>query len=389
MTRYCLLSFIIAIGIVIPCKAQYLYASKSYNADTLTREQLSAVLQHTNDKTVIGLGEETHLKSTYYRIKSQLVKALITQQQFNLLLLEASINTCQQLDKYVKGESNTDPRSLLPAMNATNGYVLHNLFNTQEILDLLNWIKAYNREHNNAVSIAGIDFQTPAMLTKEICMGLQQIGNEQPHLKDSTLQIEKNLLTANAVYEKFYHGYMDYRNIFLIFTKDSLKQMAADAASKVRSAVTFTEAHTTTPWLIANTRSLSVLSAFYTDPNAAILRDSMMYNNMVYAMNTHPGAKAMVWAAVPHLQDKKITVGTGQEYYWMGSFINRHWGNKFLHIGVHGEIDCLPAAVTSNTVGIELIIKEKNSLYGKCFENTNEHIIIGVKAAKITDAVVL
>nr|WP_295863756.1 erythromycin esterase family protein [uncultured Chitinophaga sp.] len=389
MTRYCLLFFIIAIGIVIPCKAQYLYASRSYSADTLTHAQLSAILNNTNDKTIVGLGEATHLKSTYYRIKSQLVKALITQQQFNLLLLEASLNTCQQLDKYVKGESNADLRSLLPAMNATNGYVLHNLFNTQEIFDLLNWIKAYNREHNNAVSIAGIDFQTPAMLTKEIRSGLQQIASEQPQLKDSVSQLEKNLLAANTVYEKFYHGYMDYRNIFLIFTKDSLKQMAADAASKVRSAATFTEAHTTNPWLIANVRSLSVLSNFYIDPNAAILRDSMMYNNMVYAMNTRPGAKAMVWAAVQHLQDQKIKMGTGQEYYWMGSFINRHWGNKFMHIGVHGEIDCLPAAVTNNTVGIELIIKEKNSLYGKCFENTNEHIIIGVKAAKITDAVVL
>lgn len=362
-TRYVLIIVVLTILFITPCNAQYIYTERDFTNDTLSKEQVNAVIQNTKQSAIVGLGEADHLKGTFYRIKSQLVRELILQNDFDLLLFEADLNTCFQLNKYVKGDSTIHIEPLLKEMNATNNYILYNMYNTPEIVSLINWIKVYNTSHNNTISIAGIDFQNPSRLGN-------MIGNYLPP------NLRTELADAVNIYSKFYHGYMDYKNIFRIYTKDSLKTQAAKSAEQIQHINTYLS-NNTDKWLQTNLASLTCMSGFFTDPNGLILRDTTMYNNLCYHITTQ---KSIVWAATQHLQEGQVI----NNHYWMGTYIRKKWGQQFCNIGVYGTLDCLPASVKNNRIGLELQIKDKS-----CLPNNNESIIISVKAKEIPYATVL
>jgi erythromycin esterase-like protein len=192
MTRYVFLLVICIISSTSYCNAQYSYISRGYESDTLSKEQIALITRDTKEPKIIGLGEADHLKATFYRIKSQLVRRLILKNDVDLVVFEADLNTCAQLDKYVKGDSSIQLRQLLLQMNATNNYILHNLLNTPEIEGLINWIKNYNTTHDKKVSLAGIDFQMPVNLGNVIA----------PYLSP---ELHTELTAAIDVYNKFYH----------------------------------------------------------------------------------------------------------------------------------------------------------------------------------------
>jgi erythromycin esterase-like protein len=367
MTQSAYLCFIVALTIssILPCKAQYIYTERDFKSDTLSTAQVDLIIKNTKQHSIIGLGEADHLKGTFYRIKSQLVRELILQNHFDLLLLEADMNTCLQLNKYIKGDTTIHLNQLLPEMNATNNYILHNVYNTPEIDALLNWIKAYNTSYNNKITLAGIDFQHP-----------QHLGNVIKNYLPQALQSE--LADVVNVYSKYYHDYMDYKNIFRIYTADSLKKEAATAAGKVQHISNYLGKNED-KYLQANLASLVCMSGFFTDPNGIVYRDTTMFNNLCLQIGTH---KAMIWAAAQHLQESNTISGQ----YWMGAYIRRKWNQQYCNIGIYGPLDCMPAPVKDNTIALELLV---NNATSNCLQNNNESIIISVKAKTIPYATVL
>lgn len=323
-----------------------------FKSDTLSREQLHLITQTVQQKSIIGLGEAEHLKGIFYRIKSQVVHELILQNNFDLILFEADLNTCKYIDKYIKGDTSIHIRDYLTRMNATNNYILHNCYNTPEILAMFEWIRDYNTTHNNKITVAGIAFQQPFQLGEVI----------NPYLPQN-LQPELNAVVN--VYTKYYHGYMDYKNILRIFRVDSLKKEAADAAQKVRHIKDYLS-NNQNSWLQANLASLQCMSGFYTHPNGVVLRDTTMYNNLCLQIGSH---KAIVWAATQHLQETSA---------WMGKYIREKWGQQYCNIGIYGLLDC-----TVNQV--EVTINNNK----QCLPDNNEAIIISIKSKEIPNAIVL
>lgn len=360
MNRYIFITVVYITSFTAYCKAQYSYIKRDYKNDTLSKEQVDLVIENTKQQTIIGLGEAEHLKGTFYRIKSQLVRELILKNNIDLLIFEADLNTCAQLDKYVKGDNSIQLKDLLPQMNATNNYILQNILNTPEIAALINWVKDHNTTYEKKVAVAGIDFQMPANFGKIL----------NSHLPP---ELQAALTDVINTYSKFYHGYMDYKNIFRLFTVDSLKKQAAEAADKVQQIDNYLRT-SEDEWLQANLAALVCMSKFFTNPNGFTLRDTIMYNNLCLQVKAH---KAIVWAATQHLQETS---------FWMGSYIRKKWGQQFYNIGVYSTIDCLPAPVTNDSIGLELFIKNKEK---NCLENNNESIIISVKAKEIPAATVL
>lgn len=367
MTQPAYVLFIVAFAIsfITPCKAQYIYTERDFNSDTLSTAQVDLIIKNTKQHTIIGLGEADHLKGTFYRIKSQLVRELILQNDFDLLLFEADMNTCLQLNKYVKGDTTIHLNQLLTGMNATNNYILHNVYNTPEIVALLNWIKAYNTLHNNKISIAGMDFQHPQNLANVIKDYLPQA-------------LQSELADAVNIYSKYYRDYMDYKHIFRIYTVDSLKKEAANAAGKVQHISNYLSKNEDR-YLQANLASLVCMSGFFTDPNGVVYRDTTMFNNLCLQISTH---KAMIWAAAQHLQESN----TFGNQHWMGAYIRHKWNQQYCNIGIYGPLDCLPAPEKDNRIGLELLVKNADS---NCLPNNNENIIISVKAKVIPYATVL
>lgn len=99
--------------------------------------------------TVVGLGESVHGSREQFRMKHRMVRFLVEHMGFRTLAFEEDFAGGVAIDRYVlTGEG--DPRRLVADM-ATPFWA------TEEILDLVRWLRAYNETHHDKVRFLGTD----------------------------------------------------------------------------------------------------------------------------------------------------------------------------------------------------------------------------------------
>jgi erythromycin esterase-like protein len=102
---------------------------------------------------LVGLGEGTHGTREFYLVKGRLVKYLVTAKGFRTIAFEGNFAAVSALDDYVVNGRGT-PESAVAALDGFN-------WETEEILALLRWIRAYNLDarHTQKVRFYGIDVE--------------------------------------------------------------------------------------------------------------------------------------------------------------------------------------------------------------------------------------
>jgi erythromycin esterase len=109
---------------------------------------------------LVGLGEATHGTHEFFALKSRVFKYLVAEKNFSVLALEANLSEAEAIDRYIKGSSE-NPEALL---NNTGFWI----WRTQEMVELLNWMRSYNRTHNNELSFSGFDVQSAGLAASEV-----------------------------------------------------------------------------------------------------------------------------------------------------------------------------------------------------------------------------
>jgi len=100
---------------------------------------------------VVGLGEVTHGSGSIFAMKHRLIRYLVEQKGFTGFVLESSAD-CEPLNQYLQ-TGQGDPARLVSGLGP---------FGTQEVLDLLRYLRAYNQRPSVAkVQVAGMDMQAP------------------------------------------------------------------------------------------------------------------------------------------------------------------------------------------------------------------------------------
>lgn len=102
---------------------------------------------------VLGLGEASHGQREFFQFKHRMLEFLVTQMGYTAFSLEASYPACLAINDYVmygKG----DPAKAL----AGQGF---NQFDTEEVLEMVQWMRAYNRAlpENRRIKFLGYDMQ--------------------------------------------------------------------------------------------------------------------------------------------------------------------------------------------------------------------------------------
>ncbi|MES2515895.1 MAG: erythromycin esterase family protein [Bacteroidota bacterium] len=246
------------------------------------------------DKTLIGLGEGTHGTREFYLYKARLIKYLILHQNLKLVLFESNMSG---LDLY-------------------NQYSLFSIYRTQEIFDLISWIKTYNqkRPEPEKVRIAGIDMHYTYFVINEMLKSRYFLTILNPEQK-------RLLMGLNKLWEKG-----DPK----LSKKE--KQPYLNLAHSIYSAI-HTNGITDSNSIYQQQVRLfeqSILFLNLGDIAGNEIRDKFMAENVTWNLNRlAPHQKAVVWAHNGH-----ITKDRWRGYAAMGTYLKKTYKNNYYAIAL-------------------------------------------------------
>jgi erythromycin esterase-like protein len=121
---------------------------------------LMPLKQVIGDARIVALGEGTHGTREFFQMKHRLTEFLASEMGFTVLAMEANSPEAERVNDYVQGGEG-DPRALLKGMYFW-------MWDTQEVLDLIAWMRDVNRARPGRLRFAGFDMQTPTVAIEQV-----------------------------------------------------------------------------------------------------------------------------------------------------------------------------------------------------------------------------
>jgi TonB family protein len=102
---------------------------------------------------IVSLGEATHGTREFFQLKHRMLEFLATEMGFTIFSIEANMPEAYRLNDYVLN-GNGDPAKLIKGMYFWT-------WDTQEVLDMVLWMREFNKSGKGRVQFSGFDMQTP------------------------------------------------------------------------------------------------------------------------------------------------------------------------------------------------------------------------------------
>jgi len=102
---------------------------------------------------IVSLGEATHGTREFFQLKHRMLEFLASEMGFTIFSIEANMPEAYRLNDYVLN-GNGDPAKLLKGMYFWT-------WDTQEVLDMIKWMREFNKSGKGRVQFTGFDMQTP------------------------------------------------------------------------------------------------------------------------------------------------------------------------------------------------------------------------------------
>jgi len=145
-------------------------------------EDLEPLKQSLQDARIIALGENTHGSHEVFEMKHRMIEFLTTEMGFNAFAIESFLPEQSLINQYVLtgfGEPRKVLNTLIPA------------WNTQEVLQMIQWMKRFNQEAPDKLQFFGLDIdqindsRNTTSYYRDSCMAdnVERILNDNPTCK--------------------------------------------------------------------------------------------------------------------------------------------------------------------------------------------------------------
>jgi erythromycin esterase-like protein len=118
-------------------------------------EDMQPLKKVVGDARIVSLGEATHGTREFFQLKHRMLEFLATEMGFTIFSIEASMPEAYRLNDFVL-EGKGDPAQLIKGMYFWT-------WNTQEVLDMVLWMREFNKSGKGRVEFTGFDMQTPTV----------------------------------------------------------------------------------------------------------------------------------------------------------------------------------------------------------------------------------
>jgi erythromycin esterase-like protein len=120
---------------------------------SLSLDDLSSLKNLIGDAHVVALGEDTHGTSEFFRLKHRIIEYLASQMGFTVFAIQVNMPEAYAVNDYVMN-GNGDPKQLLSSLNSWTT-------NAQEVLDMIQWMRAFNQSGQGQILFTGFDMLYP------------------------------------------------------------------------------------------------------------------------------------------------------------------------------------------------------------------------------------
>ncbi|BAP32963.1 erythromycin esterase [Chryseobacterium sp. StRB126] len=273
--------------------SKFIYPIKTFNPDERDTSDLLILNKLIGNSTIVGLGESTHGSSEVYQMKYRISEYLIANKNFNVFSLEANMPESFLMNQYIQEEKG-DPKDILKGMYFW-------LWQTQETLAFVEWLKKYNENHNPKVFFDGFDMQFAKGAIDQIRKTYQENHLSEQEINDLEIALKENNRGFRTYAKKSQKIIAEY--LFLIKQKSiSIK----NPEEKLRFL-----------------QNIDIIRQ-YSELNF-IRRDQFMAENIKWIKENYLNSKVIVSAHNYHIAKLKSDR--------MGYWLNERYDNDFVNFG--------------------------------------------------------
>lgn len=299
---------------------------------------LGALTAMVGEASVVGVGEATHGSHEFFALQHRVFADLVRHRGFGTFAREVSWSAGLRLDEYVR-HGTGDPREIMRAEFQGNY-----LWNTEEHLALVEWMRSYNQRHRHQLRFMGDDIGYPGPELFERVRAYAQ--GHRPALVAELDRLHLGMAPTVGVAE-----WMATYPLLPLATRLSNRDRAWQAVALLRGA-------DADAWAVQHARviaqSMTLGASDFTDPEQATAgfryRDEAMADNVLW-WREHVGGRMVLAGHDGHV---------ATESYWpaypevQGTVLRERLGAGYLSVGTtfhHGEFTWYDGQVRTATVG--------------------------------------
>jgi erythromycin esterase len=180
---------------------------------------LAAVSAVVGKARIAGFGEATHGGREFFLLKHRIFRHLVEHDGFTAFAIEANYAEADAMNAYVRGGPG-DPQALLSGLGFWT-------WDTEEVLDLVRWMRAWNAGHARKIGFYGVDIQ---FAPSNLLIAFDYLDAAGPGAAEERKVFAKYLATATDIAA----GYKA-TNSYPTAEKIALRQAAEDLFQRFES----------------------------------------------------------------------------------------------------------------------------------------------------------
>lgn len=290
-------------------------------------EDLEPLKESFKDARIVALGENSHGTSEIFEMKHRLLEFLSSEMGFNIFSIESGMFNTDPLNDYILTGSG-DPKKLMPAITPA--------WRTQEVLDMINWMKKFNERGSKKIQFKGFDMQSfDGPLYHLSTYAKDKDQSLTPFIDSLSIMLYNSPESNNEIEIK-------KQNILKIKKCDQLLSYLKNTKNKTDNNKDGIELNV----IIQNANIIRQYLDYFSNGHPSSMRDRYMAENVSWILDNNPNAKVVLWAHNEHIS---------KQPYMMGEYLSKKYGKQYYSIGFltnEGKY----------TAGIENIISTDNKL---------------------------
>lgn len=306
--------------------------------DSIDTLPTTAILDRIGDSRLVLLGEASHGTSEFYRARERLTQALIEEKGFDCVAIEGDWPDAARLDHYVRHAEY--PPSEWTAFARFPTWMWRN----EEVRAFVDWLHAFNldRAPDDRIAFHGLDLYS---LYSSVQAILDYLNDVDPALAETARERYGCLMP----YED---RPGDYARSALNPNFQSCEQPVLTMLSELLAKRRHYAEHDGVRFMDAVQNARLVADAeqyyrtlYYASHNAWNLRDTHMFETLLYVLDHHgPNSKAVVWAHNSHLGDARATDMSRHRELNLGQLCREKFGDDVYSIGFGTHTGTVAAA---------------------------------------------